>query len=243
MSSALPLVMLRDHTEVLVKQTRRGCLQELCGCEATNEFNIFPSVEKAKDSGSQFMYSLEESSFCCRLCCKNMRAFEQTVWSGTKDAKGSVIMTMSKPFTCGIAPMCCCMTPNMSFSDSEKAPLGTADVPCFCCIPAIKLKGPDGAVQYSIQQPACCGGLCVNCMAEGCCNCKIPFYVYAPGVSPSDGNQVGKIVKLWRGLGTEFFTDAASFRTEFPKGIDAVGKARILGTVFFVNILFFEKSE
>ena len=54
--------------------------------------------------------------------------------------------------------------------------------------------------------------------------------------------QVGKIVKLWRGLGTEVFTDADSFQVEFPEGADEDTKKRILGTVMFVNIQFFEKS-
>ena len=73
---------------------------------------------------------------------------------------------------------------------------GSAEIPTFCCIPNIKVKDATGNIKYQVQMPSCCMGLCVNCMAEGCCNCKIPFYVYAPGVSPTNGNQVGKIVKL-----------------------------------------------
>ena len=30
-----PLALLADHDKIFVKQTRRGCLQELMGCEAT----------------------------------------------------------------------------------------------------------------------------------------------------------------------------------------------------------------
>ena len=85
--------------------------------------------------------------------------------------------------------------------------------------------------------------MCVDCMAEGCCNCKIPFYIYPPGSSTETGKEVGKIVKLWRGVGTDIFTDAASFNVQFPPGIDEVGKARILGTTFFINMLFFEKGD
>ena len=54
--------------------------------------------------------------------------------------------------------------------------------------------------------------------------------------------QVGKIVKIWAGLGKELFTDADTFKVEFPPGIDAAAKARLLGTVFFINIQFFEKG-
>merc|ERR1711998_300446 len=99
-----------------------------------------------------------------------------------------------------------------------------------------------GTLQYTVQQPSCLGGMCPNCMAEGCCNCKIPFYVYKPGIDPTDGSQAGKIVKLWRGLGTEVFTDAASFHMEFPQDADEANKARLIGTTMMINMLFFEKG-
>ena len=87
------------------------------------------------------------------------------------------------------------------------------------------------------------GGMCVNIFAEGVCNCKIPFYIYKPGEKPRDGTQVGKIVKLWRGIMTEIGTDADSFKVEFPEGSDAASRARLLGTTMFINMLFFEKGD
>lgn len=86
---AKPLEMLRDHSGIFVKQTRKGCVQELMGCEATNEFKIFPNKDAAKDASKQFMYSLEESTCFMRQCFGSNRSFTQTVWSGSKDAKGS----------------------------------------------------------------------------------------------------------------------------------------------------------
>ena len=40
----------------------------------------------------------------------------------------------------------------------------------------------------------------------------------------------------------QVFTDADSFQLDFPKGIDAPAKARMLGTTAFVNMLFFEDN-
>ena len=85
--------------------------------------------------------------------------------------------------------------------------------------------------------------MCVDCMAEGCCNCKIPFYIFKPASSGERGDEVGKIVKLWRGVSTEMFTDAASFNLEFPSEVGEETKARLLGSTIFINMLFFEKSE
>ena len=39
----------------------------------------------------------------------------------------------------------------------------------------------------------------------------------------------------------QVFTDADSFQLDFPKGIDASAKARMLGTTAFVNMIFFEE--
>ena len=35
--------LLASHESLFVKQTKRGCIKELLGCEATNEFKIYPS--------------------------------------------------------------------------------------------------------------------------------------------------------------------------------------------------------
>ena len=72
---------------------------------------------------------------------------------------------------------------------------------------------------------------------------QIPFYVYEPGAALVKGQEVGKIVKLWRGLGTEVFTDAASFQVDFPEDAEPASKARLLGTTMFINIQFFEKGN
>jgi hypothetical protein len=69
-----------------------------------------------------------------------------------------------------------------------------------------------------LPQPTCVGGMCVNIFAEGLFNCRIPFYVFPPGVEQEKGNEVGSIVKIFGGLSTELFTDADKFevRLELP---------------------------
>jgi len=239
--------MLLEKPELLIKQTRKGCLQEFLGCEAINEFKIFNNNDEAKSAPENYhMYSLEESSFCCRFCCTNNREFKQTVWLGNKEAKQEIVMSMDRPFACPLQPCCCCNSApfmqTIQFTDGGTA-IGSAEFPCFICIPRMDVKDASGAVTHQVQMPSCCGGCCVDCMAEGCCNCKIPFYIYNPGDKPVNGTQIGKIVKLWRGLGTEMLTDAASFQVEFPKDVDAAAKARLMGATFFINIQFFEKQE
>ena len=56
---------LGQYDSLFVKQTKKGCVQECFGCEATNEFKIYPSAADAK--GTEIYYSLEESEFCMRF--------------------------------------------------------------------------------------------------------------------------------------------------------------------------------
>jgi hypothetical protein len=238
--------------EVLIKQTKKGCIQELMGCEAKNEFLIYKSLDSQRDGQPEIMYSLEESGFCVRCCCQNNRPFTQTIWKGTKDAHTEVFLDMKKdwafPLSPGYGPCFCGLIPALNkppFIQSIKmGDIGSVEIPCFCCIANLKIKDETGKVQYQMQQPSCMGGMCVNCFAEGCCNCKVPFYMFEPDVVKCEvGKEVGKVVKLWRGIGTEIFTDAASFQVTFPPGLDDVSKKRIIGSVFMVNMQFFESSR
>ena len=67
---ALKMMFYGDKKEIFVKQTKKGCIQELLGCEAKNEFLIYNNGDEAKNSDvSEIGYSLEESSCCMRFCC------------------------------------------------------------------------------------------------------------------------------------------------------------------------------
>ena len=83
----------------------------------------------------------------------------------------------------------------------------------YCCVPQYAVKSKTGDLQYNIHMPVCCGGCCLDLCAEGCCSCRIPFYIYPPGQHDT-GTQVGKIVKVWGGIAKELFTDADTFELE-----------------------------
>lgn len=58
----------------------------------------------------------------------------------------------------------------------------------------------------------------------------------------SDGSEVGRIRKKWSGLGKEAFTDADNFAVELPAEMDPKVKAVLLGAVFLIDFVHFEKS-
>lgn len=55
--------------------------------------------------------------------------------------------------------------------------------------------------------------------------------------------EAGKIVKKWSGLAKESFTDADNFGIHFPRGIDTEKKALLLGAVFLIDFVHFEKKS
>ncbi len=65
------------------------------------------------------------------------------------------------------------------------------------------------------------------------------FKVLSPG---DDGVEVGMITKQWTGLVREGFTDADNFGVTFPVDLDVRMKAVLLGAVFLIDFMFFEKS-
>lgn len=56
-----------------------------------------------------------------------------------------------------------------------------------------------------------------------------------------NGAELGEIVKNWSGLAKEAFTDADNFSARFPQGADTDQKAVILGGLFLIDMVYFEK--
>ena len=57
-----------------------------------------------------------------------------------------------------------------------------------------------------------------------------------------DGIQIGNISKEWMGCCTETFTDADTFKINFPVDLDVKMKATLLGALFLIDFMFFENK-
>jgi len=53
--------------------------------------------------------------------------------------------------------------------------------------------------------------------------------------------EAGEIVKKWSGLGKEAFTDADNFGVRFPQGASEDQKAVLLGALFLIDMVYFER--
>ena len=114
----------------------------------------------------------------------------------------------------------CCCYQEMTFTNDAGAPIGAIKEDCWYCLPSFTIYAEDQTPQYTVKMPSCCGGLCIDLCAEGCCNCKIPFYIYGADNTErgnelcsntrSDhpqgskgGQKLAQITKVWAGIGSE----------------------------------------
>ncbi|MDO8804072.1 MAG: phospholipid scramblase-related protein [Elusimicrobiota bacterium] len=73
------------------------------------------------------------------------------------------------------------------------------------------------------------------------------YSILAPVLHPwtfkisEGGAETGEIVKRWSGLAKEAFTDSDNFSVMFPRGASADQKAVLLGALFLIDIVYFEK--
>lgn len=158
------------------------------------------------------------------------------------------MLKMERPLRCPIACLKCgCCLQEMRVSDATGKNLGyVQEDGCWCLVPRFNIYRPDGTAEFGLKQPTCCGGLCVNCCAEGCmacCMCRVPVNVYAGGGDITPATQpVGKITKVWAGLGAELI-GSHSFELVSPAATGPVTRARLLAATFLMNVTLFSVED
>jgi len=229
---------LGDTEGVVMNQLRKGCLQEILGCEAKTEFDVY----KDKEMKDKFATATEDSSFLARLCCSGCHGYTMAVKE--KDS-GDEIITVDRPMTCPMGGCKCCCYQTMTVS-SAGAKLGVITEDCFYCVPHFTVTGSNDATIYKLSPPTCVGGMCVNCCAEGnpcgkgCC--KASIRIYAPD-NFEEGSHLGKILKVPKSFLTGLVSDADRFEIDFPKDASTEQKGILMGATVFMNSLFFETSN
>mmetsp|Transcript_26201 Transcript_26201/g.43001 ORF Transcript_26201/g.43001 Transcript_26201/m.43001 type:complete len:256 (+) Transcript_26201:153-920(+) len=219
-----------------MRQTRRGWLQECCGCEAKTEFKYFIG-------DTQVFHSLEDAGCCCRTFCMPCHPYEMTVKELNTEAE---VITVDRPFRCAVGCCkCCCY--QEAFIKSGGTDLGSVKETCWFCVPSMKVYDHQDELLYIVHAPTCCGGCVVNCCAEGnpCCGkgcCKQSFRIYPGDAGSTDGDApyLGVIMKKPKSAMTEIFTDADAFEVDFPKDATNDQKGIIMGVGIFINSVFFE---
>jgi len=236
------LTWFEEFSVFTLRQTRRGWLKELLGCEAKTEFKWFDTSGGKSDYVAS---SLEESGCCIRcLCCGN-QAYKMTA----KDVDNVEILTIERPLKfCASSGKCCCFQ-EIHISSNNKH-LGGMKEECYCFVPRFTISDSNGTSIYKTHMPTCCGGLCYNCFTEGnpcgkAC-CVIPYHIFPADQKDTENgaDPIGKIVSRPKSLLTEVFTDANVFDITFPPDANAEQKALIAGSSILLNsIMDMDDSE
>mmetsp|Transcript_50869 Transcript_50869/g.122628 ORF Transcript_50869/g.122628 Transcript_50869/m.122628 type:complete len:231 (-) Transcript_50869:378-1070(-) len=218
-----------------MRQTRRGCFQEILGCEAQTEFKYFIGSD-------QVFHSLEESNFCARCWCQPCFHWKMAVKELNTEAE---VVTVERPCQCCVSSCKCCCYQTATMT-SGGAKLGSIQETCWWCVPSFRVFDHEGKQIYLVHAPTCCGGLCVNCCAEGnpcgkgCCKSSFRVYNAEAGNTNGDAPYLGVILKKPKSAATEVFTDADAFEVDFPKDATADQKGILIGMSIFINSVFFE---
>eukprot|EP00727_Mastigamoeba_balamuthi_P012879 m51a1_g8213 putative phospholipid scramblase 2-like (232) ;mRNA; r:71929-73608 len=224
---------LLTYPSLLVKQRPRGWLVECClGCEVENEYKVYnPSTGQ----NQHILTAVEESTCMCRQCCGAMREFQMKVLTGD----GREVVHFDRPFKCGRrGGLCCCACDGCFQRINVFTGAGCAqpNVRVGCvreefswCVPVITVRDENETEIYRIVGHCC-----------GCFNYVLEIF---PAGGHSGDQPIGRITKKWSGAFKELFTDADNFFVEFPA--DATGKRRmlLLGALFLIDFLYFEKKS
>lgn len=193
-------------------------LEAFTGFETNNKYEI-------KNSMGQRVYFAAEDTCCCtRNCCGNNRPFEIQIM----DNQGREVIHLSSPLRCDTCWFPCCLK-KVEVQAPPGQVIGYIKQAWSICKPKFYLQTAEEDTVLQINGP------CFTCNICG----DVEF-----DVTSTDGEtQVGRISKQWTGLVKEMFTDADNFGVAFPMDLDVKMKATMLGAVFLIDFMFFEKEQ
>ncbi|XP_039278116.1 phospholipid scramblase 2 isoform X2 [Nilaparvata lugens] len=211
------LEYLASIDQLLVNQ-QVEMVEVLIGFETANKYLIKNSV------GQQVYYAAEDSDCCARNCCGPLRPFEMKIL----DNFGREVIHLSRPMNCQGCCCPCCLQSLEVYAPPGNL-VGRIDEEWSFLQPLFSVKNAAGDTVLKIEGPICTMQLCSDRIFK---------------VLSADGsNVVGKISKQWGGLLREMFTDADCFGITFPMDLDVNLKAVMMGALFLIDYMFFERNN
>merc|ERR1719450_668096 len=211
------LEYLTQIDQLIVKQ-KVELLEALTGFETKNKYKI-------KNSMGQDVYKAKEDTDCCtRMCCGPGRPFDMII----RDNADNEVIHLERPLRCSSCWFPCCLQ-EITVSSPPGTVIGSVVQDWSICTPQFSIKDHNGDTVLKIEGPVCTFSICGD----------VEFQV----LTPDGSNEVGMITKQWSGLLKEAFTDADNFGISFPMDLDVRVKATLLGALFLIDFMFFEKAN
>ncbi|KFM72046.1 Phospholipid scramblase 2, partial [Stegodyphus mimosarum] len=192
-------------------------LEAILSFETKNKYTI-------KNSMGQKVYTAKEDTDCCtRNCLGSARPFDMKL----KDMSGNEVIHLYRPLRC-TSCLCFCCLQKMEVMAPPGTVIGYVEQEWSILTPQFRVQNAAGETVLKIEGPICTFSICGD----------VEFKVLS-----KDGSvEVGKISKQWSGLLREAFTDADHFGITFPLDLDVNMKAVLLGALFLIDYMFFEKE-
>lgn len=168
-------------------------------------------------------FAAEDTDCCTRQCCGPLRPFDMQIMDNTKNE----VLHLNRPLACTSCCFPCCLQ-SMEVSSPPGTVIGSVHQEWSILSPKFTIRNASDDVVLRIEGPICTWSICGD----------VEFQV----LSCDGSTQVGKISKQWTGLIKEAFTDTDNFGVSFPMDLDVKMKATLLGAVFLIDFMFFEKQ-
>uniref|UniRef100_A0A182V3N8 Phospholipid scramblase n=1 Tax=Anopheles merus TaxID=30066 RepID=A0A182V3N8_ANOME len=191
-------------------------LEAFTGFETANKYTVKNTL------GQKVYWAMEDTGCCNRMCCGAARAFDMKIL----DTYQNEVLHFNRPLRCSSCWFPCCLQ-TMEVTAPPGNVIGYVEQDWSILTPQFSIKNQNGETVLKISGPFCTFSICGDVEFE---------------VLSTNGTQVGKISKQWSGLGREMFTDADHFGINFPMDLDVRVKATLLGALFLIDYMFFEKS-
>lgn len=214
-----------SHLDQIMIKQETSFMEILTGWEVKNKFKLMNSM------GQQVYYALEESDMCQRQCCGPQRGFIYHV----TDNMQQEVFRIRREFRCCTGCFWCCCDSCYYFAsveDRNGQVLGHVSNLQFCCSPLFGIWDANKSLVAEVRGPCC------PCQTV-CCTNDIEFPIF----DTKSNGQIGKISKQWPGLLKEMFTDSDNFRVSFPVEADVKNKALMIGAIFIIDMMLYEKQQ
>ncbi|XP_029725073.1 phospholipid scramblase 2 isoform X2 [Aedes albopictus] len=209
------LEYLTSIDQLLVHQ-KVELLEAFTGFETANKYTVKNTL------GQKVYWAVEDTDCCTRNCCGPARPFDMKVL----DYYQNEVLHFNRPLRCSSCCFPCCLQ-TLEVSAPPGNVIGTVEQDWSIFTPQFSIKDQSGNTVLRIEGPFCTFSICGD----------VEFKVVA-----TNGSQVGKISKQWSGFAREAFTDSDHFGINFPMDLDVRVKATLLGCLFLIDYMFFEKS-
>ncbi|XP_069976399.1 phospholipid scramblase 2 isoform X2 [Penaeus vannamei] len=211
------LEYLTQIDQIIVQQ-QVELLEAFTGFETSNKYKVKNSL------GQQMYFAAEDTDCCTRQCCGPMRPFDMKIMDNSQNE----VIHLNRPLACDSCLFPCCLQ-SIEVTSPPGTVIGSIHQEWSILAPKFTVRNASDDVILRIEGPFCTYSICGD----------VEFQV----LSPDGSTQVGKISKQWTGLAKEAFTDADNFGITFPIDLDVKMKATLLGAVFLIDAIYFEKWD